>query len=82
MPYPPTIQPMSIVSGLAGVFSGFVKHVERIAREYRVDPRDVLFELGRRKTVAGQEDFILQVARNLAEKTQEDSLQELAKTNI
>lgn len=81
MPYAPTIKPMSIVSGLAGVFSGFVKHVERIAGEYRVDPRDVLFELGRRKTVAGQEDFILQVAMKLAEKAQEDSVQELAKTN-
>jgi 4-hydroxy 2-oxovalerate aldolase len=81
MPYAPTIKPMSIVSGLAGVFSGFVKHVERIAREYCVDPRDVLFELGRRNTVAGQEDFILQVAMQLAEKAQNESLQELAKAN-
>jgi 4-hydroxy 2-oxovalerate aldolase len=67
MPYAPTIKPMSIVSGLAGVFSGFVKHVERISQEYCVDPRDVLFELGRHKTVAGQEDFIIQVAMRLAE---------------
>jgi 4-hydroxy 2-oxovalerate aldolase len=70
MPYAPTIKPMSIVSGLAGVFSGFVKHVERISQEYCVDPRDVLFELGRLKTVAGQEDFILQVAMRLAETRQ------------
>jgi len=78
MSYAPTIKPMSIVSGLAGVFSGFVKHVERISREYRVDPRDVLFELGRRKTVAGQEDFILQVAMKLAEQAKGGGVQELA----
>jgi 4-hydroxy 2-oxovalerate aldolase len=68
MPSAPAIKPMSIVSGLAGVFSGFAKHVERISREYGVDPRDVLFELGRHKAVAGQEDFIIQVAMQLAEK--------------
>ena len=39
--------PHLIVSGLGGVFSGFNKHVERIAKEFCVDPRDVLFELGR-----------------------------------
>jgi 4-hydroxy 2-oxovalerate aldolase len=81
MPSVPTIKPMSIVSGLAGVFSGFVKHVERISREFCVDPRDVLFELGRCKPVAGQEDLIIQVAMRLAEKAQDDSLQKLAETN-
>lgn len=68
MPHAPTVKPMSIVSGLAGVFSGFAKHVERISEEHGVDPRDVLFELGRRRTVAGQEDFIIQIARRLAER--------------
>lgn len=63
---PPTIRPISIVSGLAGVFSGFAKHVERISKEYDVDPRDVFFELGRRKVVAGQEDLIIEVAMTLA----------------
>ena len=66
MPYAPTIRPMSIVSALAGVFSGFNKHVERIAKEFCVDPRDVLFELGRHKPVAGQEDLIIQVALQLS----------------
>lgn len=80
MPHAPTISSMSLVSGLAGVFSGFVKHVERISREYCVDPRDVLFELGRHKTVAGQEDFIIQVAMRLADKGQAESFQKLAET--
>lgn len=62
----PSITSVSVVSGMAGVFSGFMKHVTRIAREFNVDPRDVFFELGRRKIVAGQEDIILEVAKELA----------------
>jgi 4-hydroxy 2-oxovalerate aldolase len=65
----PSIKSASIVSGLAGVFSGFAKHVDRIARQYSVDPRDVFFELGRRKVVAGQEDLILEVAAQLSRPT-------------
>jgi 4-hydroxy 2-oxovalerate aldolase len=70
IPKVPTISSVSIVSGLAGVFSGFIKPVNRIAAEYGVDPRDVFFELGRRKIVAGQEDIILEVATLLAQKTE------------
>lgn len=62
----PTIKPINIVSGLAGVFSGFAKHVEKAALAYGVDPRDIFFELGRRKVVAGQEDLIVEVAMQLA----------------
>ena len=62
----PSVKSISIVSGLAGVFSGFVKHVERISLQYGVDQRDVFFELGRRKVVGGQEDLIIEVAANLA----------------
>lgn len=62
----PSIKPVSIVSGLAGVFSGFAKHVERVAKEYEVDPRDIFFELGRRRVVAGQEDLIVEVAIELS----------------
>ncbi len=62
----PTIKSTSIVSGLSGVFSGFAKPVTRISAEFNVDPRDVFFELGRRKVVAGQEDLILEVASELA----------------
>jgi 4-hydroxy 2-oxovalerate aldolase len=74
MPHAPSIKPMSVISGLAGVFSGFNKHVERISKEYCVDPRDVLFELGRQRAVAGQEDLIIQVAIQLAEKARVRSL--------
>lgn len=62
----PTISSTSIVSGLSGVFSGFLKPATRIAADYGVDPRDLFFELGRRGIVAGQEDVILEAAQNLA----------------
>ena len=65
----PTIKSASIVSGLAGVFSGFMKPVMRISKEFNIDPRDVFFELGRRKIIAGQEDIIIEVARDLATST-------------
>ncbi len=63
----PSATSTSIVSGMAGVFSAFSKPVERISKEYGVDPRDVFFELGRRGIVAGQEDIILEVAQQLSE---------------
>lgn len=65
MPLVPIIKSESIVSGLAGVFSGFSKHVARISKEYNVDQRDVYFELGKRKVVAGQEDLIIEVVLDL-----------------
>jgi len=64
----PSIKSESIVSGLAGVFSGFAKHVMRAAKEYNVDPRDIFFELGNRKVVAGQEDIIVEIALALHDK--------------
>jgi 4-hydroxy 2-oxovalerate aldolase len=62
----PSISSSSVVSGLSGVFSGFAKHVDLAASETGVDPRDIFFELGRRKAVAGQESLILEVALDLA----------------
>lgn len=70
----PAIKSTSIVSGLAGVFSGFAKPVNRIAVEFNVDPRDVFFELGRRNIIAGQEDLIIEVAAGLAEISKERHL--------
>ena len=62
----PVIRSVSVVSGMAGVFSGFMKPVTRISEQFGVDPRDVFFELGRRRIVAGQEDIILEVAKELS----------------
>lgn len=62
----PVSNSITIISGLAGVFSGFAKPVQRAAKQMGVDPRDVFVELGRRKVVGGQEDLILEVAGELA----------------
>jgi len=65
MDAPPSTDSIDIVSGLAGVFSGFKKRVLEISLREGVDPRDVFFELGRRQVVAGQEDLIVDVAQAL-----------------
>lgn len=62
----PTISSVSLVSGLSGVFSAYAKDVLRISKLYKVDPRNVFFELGRRKVVAGQDDMIIEVAEELS----------------
>jgi len=67
-PVAASISPMSIVSGLSGVFSGFAKPVAQAAKEYSVDGRDIFFGLGKRNAVAGQESLIFEVARELAMK--------------
>jgi len=66
IPQLPTISSVSVVSGLAGVFSGFAKQVNMVAAEQNVDARDIFFALGKRKAVAGQESLILEVALELA----------------
>ncbi len=59
----PSISSNNIVSGMAGVFSGFIKNVNQLSKDYKVNPRDILFELGKRKAVAGQEDLIIEVVK-------------------
>lgn len=61
----PSIDSISLVSGLAGVFSGFKKHVLAMADRYGIDPKELLLELGRRNVVAGQEDLIIESALRL-----------------
>ncbi|WP_153812563.1 4-hydroxy-2-oxovalerate aldolase [Streptomyces sp. SUK 48] len=66
MPAPPVTDSLSIVSGLAGVFSGFKHQVLEQSRRAGVDPRDVFFALGRRQAIAGQEDMIGDVVAELS----------------
>lgn len=68
MPYEPNTDRDSITIGYAGVYSTFLLHAKRAGARYGVDPREILMELGRREAVAGQEDWILDVALELAEK--------------
>lgn len=69
--------PLSIVSGQAGVFSAFKVPVQRAAQEFGVDPRDIFKELGKRKVVAGQEDLIVEVAEQLSRPTGEGSMRNI-----
>ena len=65
-PVAPFSSPISVISGLSGVFSGFAKQVAIAAKDYSVDPRDIFFNLGKRRAVAGQESLIFEVAQELA----------------
>ena len=65
---PQEITSVSLSSGIAGVFSGFAKHVIKAAKRFRIDPKDIFFELGKRKVVGGQEDIIIEVAIELQKK--------------
>jgi 4-hydroxy 2-oxovalerate aldolase len=66
MPFQPFPDRESLALGFAGVYSTFLLHAKRHSERLGLDPRDVLVELGRRKAVAGQEDWIVDVAEELA----------------
>ena len=65
MQQPQEITGSSLVLGYAGVYSSFLLHAQKAAQQFGVDERDILMELGRRKTVGGQEDLIYEVAQQL-----------------
>lgn len=56
----------ALILGYAGVYSSFLLFAQRAGEKYGVSSRDILVELGRRKTVGGQEDMIEDVALDLA----------------
>ena len=47
-------------------------HAKRLGKQYNVDPLDIVVELGRRKAVAGQEDWILDVTLDLVNRQKHD----------
>lgn len=61
----PVSNSLTIATGRAGLFSGYLKPIQRVAKEFNVSPFELINELGKRKVVAGQEDMILEVAKYL-----------------
>jgi 4-hydroxy 2-oxovalerate aldolase len=74
MPFQPFPDRDSIAIGYAGVYSTFLLHAKRLGQQYNVDPLEILVELGRRKTMAGQEDWILDVTLELAKQKKDVSV--------
>ena len=60
------IDPDALILGYAGVYSSFLLFAQRAGAKYGISSRDILVELGRRRTVGGQEDMIEDVALDMA----------------
>ncbi|MDQ0163059.1 4-hydroxy 2-oxovalerate aldolase [Bacillus alveayuensis] len=68
LPAPQEITRDSLILGYAGVYSSFLLHSQKAAKKFGIDSRDILIELGKRKVVGGQEDMIVDVAKELVKK--------------
>ncbi len=66
MDTPVRIDRDALILGYAGVYSSFLLFAKRAAEKYGLSSRDILVELGRRKTVGGQEDMIEDLALDMA----------------
>lgn len=68
VPSAPITTPINILTGLKKLFSGFEKPIVSASKLYGIEYSSLIFELGNRKLVAGQEDLILEVAQKLKKK--------------
>lgn len=70
MDQPIRIDRDALTLGYAGVYSSFLLFAQRAEKKYGVPARDILLELGRQKTVGGQEDMIDDTAMTMAKARQ------------
>lgn len=58
----------SMMLGYAGVYSSFMLHAKKASERFGVDYRDIIVELGKKKAVGGQEDWIVEIASKIADR--------------
>ena len=66
MDHPVRVDRDALTLGYSGVYSSFLLFAKRSAKKYNLSTRDILVELGRRRTVGGQEDMIEDLALDMA----------------
>lgn len=66
LPRAQVVDRASLLLGYAGVYSSFLLHAERASERFGVSTKDILMEVGRRKAVGGQEDWIIEIAAELS----------------
>ena len=65
VPTAPISTPVNVLTGLNRLFSGFEKPIIKASKLFGIEYSSLIFELGNRKLVAGQEDLILEAAQKL-----------------
>jgi 4-hydroxy 2-oxovalerate aldolase len=68
IPSQPISAPINVLTGIKRLFSGFEKPIIAASQLHGIEYSSLIFELGNRKLVAGQEDLILEVAQTLKNK--------------
>ena len=61
----PMISPINVLTGLYKLFSGFEKPIVNASKLCGIEYSSLIFEMGNKKLVAGQEDIILEIAHKL-----------------
>ena len=76
MKEPQVIDEVALILGYVGLYSTFFYPTKRAAAKYGISTRDLLLELGRRGVIGGQEDMIVDVAAEMAGRTEPQSSRE------